>query len=242
MNKRTMDGNDAPTSKADFGNDAGRPAGVRPPPRPAAGITPKTAQYGGAQAPGAGEPSAPSRFSDQTQVFSQPGRGPAAPNAPARPGVAPSAGSMTGGHTQLVLPGSSAAKASDEVSGVQPVSAQTEVNGMHDPVHGWLVVVDGPGKGFSLQVGGGRSSVGRGEDQSISINFGDETISREKHCWVIYDSKSKKFHLAAGDGRNLVYVNGDPVLNSLELKNRDEVTMGDTTLRFVSFCGEDFDW
>ena len=34
----------------------------------------------------------------------------------------------------------------------------------------------------------------------------------------------------------------DPVLMPIELKGGEEIVIGDTTLKFVPFCGKDFDW
>jgi|SRR6185312_10871761 hypothetical protein len=109
-------------------------------------------------------------------------------------------------------------------------------------VVGWLVVTGGPGRGKYTAVFDGMNSVGRGEDQSTRIDFGDETISREGHAFITYDYVSRKFYIQHGGKSNLVRVNQAPVLQPTELKQADEISLGSTVLRFVPFCGEGFDW
>jgi hypothetical protein len=113
---------------------------------------------------------------------------------------------------------------------------------MSNPVAGWLVIIKGPGKGASVQVGYQVNSIGRLATNSISLNYNDTGISRENHAEIIYDSMNRKFYAGRTGGRNLTYVNGNPVLQSVELKSGDKIQLGSTVLRFVAFCGEDFNW
>ena len=39
-----------------------------------------------------------------------------------------------------------------------------------------------------------------------------------------------------------IRLNGKPVLSTEELANGDLVRIGETTLKFVALCGEDFTW
>lgn len=113
---------------------------------------------------------------------------------------------------------------------------------MSNPVAGWLVIIKGPGKGASVRVGYQVNSIGRLATNSISLNYNDTGISRENHAEIIYDSMNRKFYAGRTGGRNLTYVNGNPVLQSVELKSGDKIQLGGTVLRFVAFCGEDFNW
>src|SRR4051794_30837341 len=54
-----------------------------------------------------------------------------------------------------------------------------------DPVVGWLVVVDGPGKGRSIEIGIGANALGRDPTQKLRVDFGDQHISREKHAVLV---------------------------------------------------------
>src|SRR5688572_26193414 len=79
---------------------------------------------------------------------------------------------------------------------------------MKDPVVGWLVVIFGPGRGASLNLGYGRNSIGRGDEERVSLHFGDEQISRIGHAILTYDPRSRKYFLQAGQGPNLTYIEG----------------------------------
>ena len=106
----------------------------------------------------------------------------------------------------------------------------------------WLVVVDGPGKGKSISFSYGLNKIGRDASQDIALSFGDSEISRQDYASSEFDPKSRKFYLSKGD--NLVYLNDERVGAGGEktLEQGDEIVLGATTLRFVPFCGADFDW
>jgi hypothetical protein len=113
-----------------------------------------------------------------------------------------------------------------------------------DPVTGWLIVMGGPGRGRSLPLGYGIHSVGRGEEQRVSVRFGDKRISRRSHVDVVYDANSRAFFVCPGraGGTALGYLNGQALLQPSPLRAGDRITLGATELAFVPFCGESFDW
>ena len=86
------------------------------------------------------------------------------------------------------------------------------------------------------------SSLGRGLDQTICLNFGDVSISRNNHAAIAYDAEQNRFFLGHGNKSNIVRRNGQPVLATEELTHGDEIRIGKTSLRFVALCGEDFTW
>jgi hypothetical protein len=110
------------------------------------------------------------------------------------------------------------------------------------PLVGWLVVLDGPGAGRSLQLGYGMNIIGRGGRNRIVLDFGDQQISEEDHFRIAYDRENRKFHLVPGRGTNLVYVGGAPLLTPVELPAGQDIRVGATLLRFVPFCSEAWDW
>lgn len=107
---------------------------------------------------------------------------------------------------------------------------------------GWFVIVAGPGRGASFTVSVGVSTIGRGEDQAISLNFGDQSVSRSAHASVAYDDEQNKFFIGHGGKSNVVRRNGAPVLATEEMQHGDIIRIGKTSLKFVALCGEDFDW
>ncbi len=117
-----------------------------------------------------------------------------------------------------------------------------KADGMDDPVVGWLVIVEGPGKGRAMQLGYGSNSIGRGETDRINLNFGDDQISRGGHAVVTYDPRGRKFYVQHGGGTNLTYLNDQPVLIPIELPVLSHISIGNTVLRFVPLCGDAFDW
>lgn len=111
-----------------------------------------------------------------------------------------------------------------------------------DPVVGWLVVIEGPGRGSALPVGYGNNRLGRAPGEQICLDFGDEQISRENHAVVTYDGRHRKFYVQQGGGRNLTHVDDELVMVPVEVKGGETISLGRTKLRFVPFCGADFDW
>ncbi len=111
-----------------------------------------------------------------------------------------------------------------------------------DPVAGWLVVVEGPGTGRDLRIGVGRSDLGRSGDNRIALPFGDTRISRRCHLWVNYDPRHHMFSVAPGRGTNLAYLGETAIEERMPLADGATIAVGKTRLRFVAFCGTDFDW
>jgi hypothetical protein len=110
------------------------------------------------------------------------------------------------------------------------------------PVVGWLVVAKGPGRGADLRIRPGQNRIGRGRGMDIVLDFGDASVSSEVHAFLIYDYQNNRFHLKHGEGKNLTYLNGQPVLDTQALKTGDMIGIGETELRFVPFCDERFNW
>lgn len=121
-----------------------------------------------------------------------------------------------------------------------PVSKQ-DVDQNTFPV-AWLVITEGPGRGTSFSLIEGLAQIGRNDDQAIQLDFGDNGISRAGHAVVAYNAEDRTCYLGHGGKANLVRLNGGPVLSTVPLSNGDMIRISETTLRFVSFCGDNFDW
>ena len=113
---------------------------------------------------------------------------------------------------------------------------------MDDPLVGWLVIVEGPGKGASLRLGYGRNTLGRAKENRLVCDFGDGEISRKPHCVVTYEPRGRTFLLQHGDGVNLTYLDDNTVLEPVPLKPMSVIEIGRSKLRFVPFCSPDWDW
>jgi len=107
---------------------------------------------------------------------------------------------------------------------------------------GWLAIVKGPGRGEVFNMQSGMSQIGRGEDQAIQLDFGDDTISRTNHAAVVYDAETHKFFLGHGGKSNVVRLNDTPLISNEVLSQGDLIRIGDTTLLFLALCNESFNW
>ena len=109
------------------------------------------------------------------------------------------------------------------------------------PVVGWLVSVEGSDKGTGFQLSSGRNYIGRGPDMDIVLKD-DPAVSRNKHAIVTFDPMSKSTMCQAGESRELFYLNGKAVTETVTLKKGDQLLLGKTKLVFVPFCGDVYNW
>lgn len=209
-------------------------------------IKERVAQSGGGdagptQVSGSGTPDAAPPPAPPQQAASAPNGGGGGGGAPAGGGAAGGGGSSDDAPKTQIVGARRRTEEKPEAGGTAPGSTSLS-DPMEDPVVGWVVVVTGPGQGASLTLGYGMNSIGRAPTERICLDFGDSQISRTSHASITYDPRGKKYFINHGGGKNLTYLGEDPVLTPIELKGGEEVLIGDTTLRFVPFCGEDFDW
>jgi hypothetical protein len=137
------------------------------------------------------------------------------------------------------------APAVTRVLAVEPVAETMEAAGEADtvnPVVGWLVVVDGPGRGKDLSFAVGMNAIGRGGDNDVVLDFGDDEIVSEAHAYIVYDEEGRSFHATHAGQNSVVRLNNEPLLEAKEVKSGDQLRIGQTTLRLVTLCGADFDW
>lgn len=109
------------------------------------------------------------------------------------------------------------------------------------PVVGWLVCTEGKHKGQSFNLCHGKNFVGRNADMDVCLR-NDLSVSRNRHAIIVYEPRERIFFAQPGESHELFYVNDSVVLSTTQLKARDRISIGDTTLVFVPFCGEEFTW
>jgi hypothetical protein len=107
---------------------------------------------------------------------------------------------------------------------------------------GWAVVIHGPGRGNAFPLSAGMSSVGRGEGQTVRLDFGDAAISREGHAHIAYDPEVRTFLLGQGGKSNIVRLNGRAVVSTEPMEDGAQIKIGETILMLKTLCGPDFDW
>lgn len=106
----------------------------------------------------------------------------------------------------------------------------------------WALVIKGPGQGECFALRTGMSQIGRGEDQAVCLDFGDQAISRTNHAAIVYDPKAHNFLLGHGGKANIVRLNGTPVVSTTEITDGDRIELGETTLLFKALCTPEFNW
>jgi hypothetical protein len=107
---------------------------------------------------------------------------------------------------------------------------------------GWLAIISEKGKGKSYTLTFGMNTIGRAENNHVSIQNGDTSISREKHAVIIYDYENNIFFIKHGEGQYLSYLNGEVLLDTKQLKANDIIKVGSTELIFIPLCSEQFTW
>lgn len=110
-----------------------------------------------------------------------------------------------------------------------------------EPVVGWLVCTEGEYFGESFKLKSGRNFIGRSSSMDVVL-AGDNSISRERHAIVIYEPKARIFIAQPGDSRELFYLNDEVVLNNVQMKNYDVLSVGNTKLMLIACCGKEFCW
>lgn len=120
-------------------------------------------------------------------------------------------------------------------------SGSAAEQGVFNPVTGWLVCIEGPGKGTDYRVRSQYNYIGRAVHMDICIS-GDEHISAERAALLAYDDVEKQFFIAPSMGHNSVRLNSKMVMVPELLHPYDRITVGKTTLLFIPLCGEQFDW
>lgn len=115
------------------------------------------------------------------------------------------------------------------------------------PTVGWLVILEGPGRGQSLTLGHGMNQIGRSATNRVVLDFGDDDVSRKAHATITYDPRGRKFYVQPGpEATHLTYLGVEPdlrpVLIPTELGHGARLTLGRTKLKFIALCGPGFTW
>lgn len=109
-------------------------------------------------------------------------------------------------------------------------------------IFGWLVIVDGPGRGQSFPLHKEVTSIGRGGDLDVSLNFGDAYISRSAHVTVHLDRERDLVAVRFENRRNPVNLDGKVLSGTRLLKHKSRLTIGETLLRFVQIDDHEAFW
>jgi hypothetical protein len=103
-----------------------------------------------------------------------------------------------------------------------------------DPVVGWLVCIEGAQRGRDYRLHSERNLIGRAAEMDVCIT-GDEAISRTAHAAIVFEPRQRTFRLSTGEGRGLVYLNGEVVEGMTKLEANAVIELGQTKLMFIPF-------
>jgi hypothetical protein len=160
-----------------------------------------------------------------------------------RPAGKPASGEPT--VPRAMTPQPSGSSAPTMIKGIGGATAETAQAGTHtgfDPIVGWLVITDGPGRGKAVDIFAGMNSLGRAPGQRIRVDFGDASISSEGAAFITFEPKRQTFHINHGGKANIVYLNDEAVLTPMPLVHSNTIAIGETRFRFIQLCGPDFSW
>ena len=110
-----------------------------------------------------------------------------------------------------------------------------------DPVVGWIICIEGNEKGRDYRIHADNNFIGRSDRMDICIR-GDETVSRDNHAVISYDTVDNTYYFSPGDGRAIVRLNEKALFQTAEIKAYDRITIGKSTFVFLPLCGKEFCW
>lgn len=128
---------------------------------------------------------------------------------------------------------------------IQPIAGNPSHDGATEPllpVIGWLIITQGPGQGADFRLVQGKNRIGRSPTQEVTLNHGDDSISREDHATLLYDNHSNTSYVIQGESRNMARLNDNTIINATELKRGDIIQIGETHLMYVPLCNDEFQW
>lgn len=112
-----------------------------------------------------------------------------------------------------------------------------------DPHVGMVIVIAGPGRGFTGPLSYGDNKIGRGSGMDVRLDFGDAELSDKDHACIKYNAKTRDFHIHPGSAENAITVGKKTVAKKPhKLRDRDRIVIGNTELLFLAICGDSFDW
>lgn len=117
----------------------------------------------------------------------------------------------------------------DSVVQTPPSVGSRKNNG---PVVGWLVAIKGPHIGQSFELFPKKNFIGRNDSLIVNL-YNDKTVSRTAPLSVIFNRHNKKFMAMSGNSDQTAYINDDLLLQPIELKENDQIDIGNTRLLFV---------
>ncbi len=135
------------------------------------------------------------------------------------------------------------ASASGSVSAVLPMERTVAASRLDAApkryVVGWLVGINGAGRGESFPVRMGRNVIGRDRKSDIVIH--DDQASSH-HADLVFRPEEKRFILMDHNSTNGTYVNEAEIEPRRDLAPKDVIRIGSQRFIFTPLCHEGFHW
>lgn len=107
---------------------------------------------------------------------------------------------------------------------------------------GWLVCLEGRERGKSFPLYCMSNYIGHSRKNAVCLE-NDLSVAALEDCVIVYDDEDAKFYFSVTENAlRLRRLNGRPVLSTVELKQGDVLTIGNSNFLFVPLCGEAFRW
>lgn len=126
-----------------------------------------------------------------------------------------------------------------ESDGDKTVSYYSDFTG-NNYIAGWLVCAEGSEKGRDYRLYFGFNRIGSSAGSDICIS-GDSGVAPSHHCSVVYDDRSNKFYIVPGKN-SFTYLNDKLLEKASELKVNDRISISNTKLDFIPYCGGNIKW
>jgi pSer/pThr/pTyr-binding forkhead associated (FHA) protein len=94
-----------------------------------------------------------------------------------------------------------------------------------------IIVMNGPNEGDYYPLGHRTNVIGR--DEALMIQILDDRVSR-KHMKICYDKDEDKHYAVDMESRHGVLINGMKISDETVLNNEDCITIGKTSLLYVT--------
>lgn len=107
-------------------------------------------------------------------------------------------------------------------------------------VCGWLVCLGAPQLGRGFRLVEGKNTLG-GQSCDVSLSF-DPSIDSNASAAIAFDPVGGVWFLLNLGGRNLLRVGGNLLISIMTLQGGEILEIGNQRLRFVPFCGDQFQW
>ena len=96
------------------------------------------------------------------------------------------------------------------------------------PCVGWVVIWDGPLKGKDFRLVEGRNRIGKRADMNVVLT--DPDVEPE-HAHIVF-TRNKQYFLSDAGTSSGTYVNGERLMETLQIVDNDVIRIGKTVLRF----------